>query len=133
MTLGCAQAGPSGQGSSDLADDPDATVVADATPWRTPDAQLPPMVDAAMPVDARELPDAWSPPTMDGGMSFPDASVPDDAGGGTTCAHSPCDLGGALAVSCDSCVAQVCNLDFYCCLVEWDVSCKNAYNSCGSC
>jgi len=45
---------------------------------------------------------------------------------GGACAHSPCEVGTALASDCDACVTTVCNLDFYCCLVEWDVSCANA-------
>jgi hypothetical protein len=45
------------------------------------------------------------------------------------CTHSWCDIGGPLAADCDPCVTAVCNLDFYCCLVEWDVSCKNAVSS----
>jgi hypothetical protein len=50
---------------------------------------------------------------------------------GGTCAHSPCEQGGPLAEDCDPCVTTVCNLDFYCCLVEWDVSCVNAaYSPC---
>ncbi|HET6584797.1 MAG TPA: MopE-related protein [Nannocystaceae bacterium] len=43
------------------------------------------------------------------------------------CAHSFCDVGGALANGCDAaaanCVAQVCAADAFCCNLGWDAQC----------
>jgi hypothetical protein len=39
------------------------------------------------------------------------------------CAHDPCTEGGALASSCDPCVAAVCAADPQCCSGEWDETC----------
>ncbi len=135
VATSCAMAEQPGTGEDNASPaNADATpAFADARVWRSPDAMLPPPVDASTTRDARV--DAWVPP-IDAGMSLPDGdagTTSGDAGSGGSCAHSPCDLGGALSPVCDPCVEAVCNLDFYCCLVEWDVSCKNAYTSCGSC
>jgi hypothetical protein len=45
-------------------------------------------------------------------------------GGGQMCAHDPCQPGQKLAGDCDSCVAQICSQDAFCCNVAWDMMCK---------
>ncbi|TPX69491.1 hypothetical protein CcCBS67573_g06873, partial [Chytriomyces confervae] len=44
-------------------------------------------------------------------------------GGASTCAHSICTSGGKLSSTCDSCVAQICAADSYCCTTSWDSIC----------
>ncbi|MBK8253305.1 MAG: VWA domain-containing protein [Polyangiaceae bacterium] len=39
------------------------------------------------------------------------------------CTHDKCYLGGPLTSGCDTCVAQVCAVDSYCCTVGWDGLC----------
>lgn len=43
-----------------------------------------------------------------------------------SCDHDVCKTGNALGVNCNSCVAQVCAKDPYCCIKEWDEQCKTA-------
>ncbi len=40
-----------------------------------------------------------------------------------SCAHDVCDIGLALDAECDSCVAQICAFDSYCCNTQWDSIC----------
>jgi hypothetical protein len=52
--------------------------------------------------------------------------------GGGTCAHSICSSGTKLSSSCDSCAANICSLDSYCCAVKWDSQCVGEVSSiCG--
>ena len=44
-------------------------------------------------------------------------------GGSGKCDHAVCDEGGALLTSCDSCSAEVCKNDGYCCDTAWDAQC----------
>src|SRR5262249_32718874 len=44
-------------------------------------------------------------------------------GGGSTCTHSLCVSGVKLTSSCDSCAAQACAVDSFCCNVKWDGQC----------
>jgi len=43
--------------------------------------------------------------------------------GGGACSHAICSTGGALTSSCDSCAAQVCAADSFCCTSSWDSQC----------
>jgi hypothetical protein len=43
--------------------------------------------------------------------------------GSGTCNHSTCETGGALNSSCDTCAANVCANDPYCCTTAWDQTC----------
>jgi hypothetical protein len=46
--------------------------------------------------------------------------------------HDPCQVGGALAPSCSSCVADLCAQDNFCCSNTWDSICVNEANTlCG--
>ena len=45
------------------------------------------------------------------------------AGGGGTCAHPICSTGAKLAASCDTCAAQICAADSFCCNNSWDAKC----------
>lgn len=56
-------------------------------------------------------------------------------GGGTgSCDHDVCSAGSALDGSCDSCAADVCAQDAFCCSTEWDQQCINeASDICGQC
>ena len=58
--------------------------------------------------------------------------------GGNTgaCDHKVCEEGGPLKASCDTCAAEVCKNDSYCCTTAWDGVCKKAVdkycpNGCG--
>lgn len=52
---------------------------------------------------------------------------------GTSCAHSTCDTGDPLDPVCDTCVAQICDLDPYCCTTSWDSVCQGeVVTICGS-
>jgi hypothetical protein len=42
---------------------------------------------------------------------------------GGTCAHPICSTGGKLTASCDSCAAQICAADSFCCNNTWDSVC----------
>jgi hypothetical protein len=56
------------------------------------------------------------------------------SGGGGTCSHDVCETGGPLGSSCDSCAADVCYYDSYCCDTAWDAQCVaevDAYCSTG--
>jgi hypothetical protein len=54
-------------------------------------------------------------------------------GGGGGCAHDKCVTGGKLTASCDPCVAQICQVDAYCCSTAWDSTCKGEVASvCGA-
>ncbi|WP_152629961.1 hypothetical protein [Haliangium ochraceum] len=51
---------------------------------------------------------------------------------GGECEHDLCDAGTPLDPSCDTCVADVCELDSFCCEVEWDDVCVGlAVDTCG--
>jgi len=50
-------------------------------------------------------------------------------GGGSTCAHSLCNSGVSLTGSCDSCAAQICAADSFCCNVKWDGQCVSEVSS----
>jgi len=50
-------------------------------------------------------------------------------GGGGTCAHPICSTGTDLDGSCDSCAAQVCAADSYCCTTAWDSICVGEVSS----
>src|SRR6185312_2457741 len=53
-------------------------------------------------------------------------------GGGDTCAHPICSTGSELDGTCDSCAAQVCAADDYCCSTAWDSICVGEVGSvCG--
>jgi hypothetical protein len=53
-------------------------------------------------------------------------------GGGGTCAHSICSTGTKLTSSCDSCAADICSQDSYCCTTKWDSQCVSEVSSiCG--
>ena len=53
-------------------------------------------------------------------------------GGGDSCAHDLCSTGAALAASCDSCAATVCEADSFCCASSWDDTCvSQAASLCG--
>jgi hypothetical protein len=55
-----------------------------------------------------------------------------DCGACPACDHDRCEEGGQLASTCDSCVAQVCAVDSYCCTVAWDSICVGEVESvCG--
>ncbi|HWN69520.1 MAG TPA: hypothetical protein VNM90_17885, partial [Haliangium sp.] len=55
-----------------------------------------------------------------------------DCGGGGDCEHELCDVGTPLDPTCDTCVADVCNIDSFCCEVEWDAICVDlAVQTCG--
>jgi hypothetical protein len=41
------------------------------------------------------------------------------------CPHDKCDTGGPLGPLCDPCVAQICDVDPFCCNVAWDGICVN--------
>ena len=61
----------------------------------------------------------------------------EDLCGCVECAHDPCETGEALDVTCDPCVRNVCDLDSFCCDVEWDDLCVDEANDicdlqCGS-
>jgi hypothetical protein len=53
-------------------------------------------------------------------------------GGGGTCAHPICSTGGTLDPNCNSCAAQICAVDDYCCTNAWDSICVGEVKSvCG--
>jgi hypothetical protein len=53
-------------------------------------------------------------------------------GGGSSCAHSICATGVKLSSSCDSCAADICSYDSYCCQHRWDAQCVSEVSSiCG--
>ncbi len=57
------------------------------------------------------------------------------AGGPSSCAHSECEEGDALATTCSSCADAVCKRDPFCCKHEWDAICareaeENAFCAC---
>jgi hypothetical protein len=45
------------------------------------------------------------------------------SGGGGSCDHDECEVGGALDASCNACAADVCDVDPYCCTNSWDATC----------
>jgi hypothetical protein len=48
------------------------------------------------------------------------------------CTHDICDAGTPLNSSCDSCVADICQTDSYCCAYDWDSQCIDEVSSvCG--
>ena len=42
----------------------------------------------------------------------------------SNCAHSVCEVGDALALGCDPCVDQICDIDPFCCSDSWDPLCR---------
>jgi hypothetical protein len=48
---------------------------------------------------------------------------------GGTCSHPICSTGGALTASCDTCAAQVCAADSFCCSNSWDSICVGEVSS----
>ena len=50
-------------------------------------------------------------------------------GGGSTCAHSICNSGVKLTGTCDSCAAQICAADSFCCNNKWDSQCVGEVSS----
>ena len=53
-------------------------------------------------------------------------------GGGGQCAHPICSTGGTLVGTCDTCAAQICGQDSYCCNTAWDSVCVGEVGSiCG--
>jgi hypothetical protein len=62
-----------------------------------------------------------------------DGSSSSSTGEPDTCAHDVCSGGGELEASCSSCVADVCELDPYCCDRGWDADCiAHAVELCGA-
>jgi len=57
------------------------------------------------------------------------ASVCHQSCGGGTCAHPICATGGKLTASCDTCAAQVCAADSFCCSNSWDTRCVSEVSS----
>jgi hypothetical protein len=51
------------------------------------------------------------------------------SGGGTSCSHSICASGTKLTSSCDSCAADICSQDSYCCTTKWDSQCVSEVSS----
>jgi hypothetical protein len=59
-------------------------------------------------------------------------SMPAPAEAQPACAHDLCEVGVALASNCDSCVADICQFDPYCCSGEWDDFCvEKVLTECG--
>jgi len=56
-------------------------------------------------------------------------------GGGGSCDHDTCTVGGPLSPECGTCAAAVCAVDDYCCNNEWDQTCVNEVeeNCAGGC
>lgn len=48
------------------------------------------------------------------------------SGGTGNCDHDVCTTGGPLKESCNTCAAEVCKNDSYCCTTAWDDICKKA-------
>jgi hypothetical protein len=50
-----------------------------------------------------------------------------EGGGGTgpepSCSHDACEVGDAMSASCDGCIAELCELDPYCCESSYDETC----------
>jgi hypothetical protein len=44
-------------------------------------------------------------------------------GSGSSCSHAICSTGSKLVGSCDTCAAQVCSKDAWCCSNSWDATC----------
>ena len=51
------------------------------------------------------------------------------SGGGSTCSHSICAAGKKLTNTCDSCAADICSQDSYCCTTKWDSQCVSEVSS----
>jgi hypothetical protein len=52
--------------------------------------------------------------------------------GGSTCAHSKCEIGEPLEDGCDACATDVCEIESYCCTQFWDPYCISlAQMNCG--
>lgn len=50
------------------------------------------------------------------------------------CSHDECTVGTPLADTCTTCTADVCAVDSYCCLTQWDAMCiTQAQTLCGLC
>jgi hypothetical protein len=68
-----------------------------------------------------------------GGTCEVDASGVAACAGGSTCSHGVCEQGPPLDETCDSCTANVCGVDPYCCDVQWDSICVDeAQQLCGA-
>lgn len=48
---------------------------------------------------------------------------PTDCPNGCSCPHSICEIGDLLDAGCDSCAAQICAVDSFCCETSWDGYC----------
>ena len=71
------------------------------------------------------------PPADAGSPPPPDAGSPPPPPPGT-CAHPICAQGTKLTSSCDTCAAQICAQDSYCCNTKWDAQCVGEVGSiCG--
>jgi len=61
---------------------------------------------------------------------IPDGQAFDIAYG---CRHDPCKVGAALPAGCSADVAEVCEVDPFCCTSSWQSSCVSRARSCTSC
>lgn len=53
--------------------------------------------------------------------------------GSGSCDHDACEIGSAMDPSCDSCAADLCAVDSYCCETEWDDVCvSEVAEACGT-
>jgi len=60
-------------------------------------------------------------------------SAPSSGNHGESCDHGVCEIGAKLNAGCDSCSAQVCGADPYCCSTDWDQLCVDQAKSlCGA-
>jgi hypothetical protein len=50
-------------------------------------------------------------------------------GGGSSCAHTICSTGSKLTASCDTCAAEICAADSFCCNNKWDSQCVSEVSS----
>jgi hypothetical protein len=71
------------------------------------------------------------------GRVLSDCGLATCADNGSSCPHDVCTTGSKLVNGCDSagnnCVASVCDLDPYCCDVEWDDFCRSTVEiACGA-
>jgi vibriolysin len=71
--------------------------------------------------------------TTGGGTSSSSSSSSSTSGStGGSCRHDVCSSGTKLPTSCDSCVADICAADSYCCNTKWDATCVREVGSvCG--
>lgn len=76
-----------------------------------------------------DLPQSSGP---DGDDGAGDDGGNDDGGDGGSCPDA-CAEGAARPASCDACAAEVCAVDDYCCITEWDVACVQLAGDMASC